>query len=671
MNSFKISIFLLTFLLIDHVNAQIQWASELVGFSSELQKDLASAKQVLGPPNVLPESAAFSPCAWTTSAPDRESMEYIDVAFAIPQHISSVIVSENINPGSIVEIQAFDTLNRKFVLYQKAAKAIYPKNKGGRLFVHSFNRTFYKVRRLKLVLFTEAVPGFNQIDAIGISADTGNFKIEINELKDAGSVSEPENLGPMVNDDIAQELAPVISADGKTLYFTRQFHSENIGDSTKQDVWYSEKSETGFLFSKNIGSPVNNATHNALIAALPDGNSILLLNKYLPDDKFSEGISMSFKNSDGWSFPSSVEIDSFYNLTNTAEYALASDGKTLLMTIQRDDAIGNKDIYVSFKRDDGKWSVPKNLGRDVNTAEVELAPFLASDTKTLFFASKGYPGYGGTDMYMSRRLDDTWTKWSVPQNLGSRLNSTGFDAYYTIPASGDFAYFSSSKDGKSSDIYRVKLPESAKPNPVQIISGKVFNAKTKEPMGASIFYESLNSGKELGQARSNPVSGDFRIVLPSGDKYGFLAEENGFLSVSQNIDLTKISQYGERTMDLYLYPLETGASVQLNNLFFETSKFDLKPEDSLELNRVYKLMIQNSRLTVEISGHTDNVGNDQSNLTLSNNRAMAVTDYLVSKGIEPKRLKSVGYGKTKPLSTNLTEDGRAKNRRIELKILSI
>jgi outer membrane protein OmpA-like peptidoglycan-associated protein len=336
------------------------------------------------------------------------------------------------------------------------------------------------------------------------------------------------------------------------------------------------------------------------------------------------------------------------------------------------DAVGEKDIYVSFKNDDGTWSSPKNLGPDINTAENETSPFLAPDGETVYFSTKGYPGYGGMDMFVSRRLDESWTKWSRPQNLGPKLNTNGFDAYYSIPASGDYAYFSSAKNSLGlNDILRVKIPESAKPKPVVLIKGKVMNAKTKQPLDAGIVFGSLLDSLNKGFAKSNPNSGEYSIVLTAGAVYSYLAQKEGFLSLSESIDLKIIESYMEITVDLQLMPIESGAVIRLNNLFFDTNKFNIKKEAEKELNRVYELMIKYPKMQIEISGHTDNVGSDQENLTLSINRAKSVADYLYLKGIQKDRIKYTGKGKTLPLADNNSEKGKAINRRIEMKVLKI
>jgi len=653
------------------LNAQVQWASELVSFSNEFSRTVCSAKEVLGKPSSIPEKG-FTYCAWSPSKPDDEMDDFIDVRFDVPQEVQQIFIVESVNPGAIFEVYLYSTEGRKFRVFQQVPKPVLPLDKEGRLFNIKIPRTPYLVNRLRIVLISRNVPGYNLIDAIGISSDTSEYKIEIEQIADVGNFAEPENLGSKVN-SYAAELAPQISADGKFLFFTRQNHSENIGDQSTQDIWFSEiDSNQQFSLSKNIGEPVNNAFNNALCAVSPGAQSLLLLNKYLPDGKGEYGISMTTRTDSGWSFPISLELEEFYNLAASGEFNMGSDGNTLLLTAKRRDAIGEKDIYVSFKKEDGTWSVPQNLGPEINTAENETSPFLASDGETVYFSTKGYPGYGGMDIFVSRRLDNSWTRWSKPLNLGPRLNTNGYDAYFSIPASGEYAYFSSSKNSLGlSDIMRVKMPEAAKPKPVVLIRGKVINARTNKPVEANILFGSLLDSLNKGIAKSDPKTGDYNIILTAGVSYGYLAQKAGFLSLSEHIDLDKIETYKEINVDLKLTPIEIGAVIRLNNLFFDSNMFDLKYEDEKELKRIYELMLLYPNMQIEVSGHTDNLGTDQSNLTLSINRAKSVAEYLYNKGIQKDRVVYLGKGKNSPLTENNTEKGRALNRRIEMKLLKI
>jgi outer membrane protein OmpA-like peptidoglycan-associated protein len=490
----------------------------------------------------------------------------------------------------------------------------------------------------------------------------------------AQDIYQKENLGPNVNSKY-EELLPVISPDGKSLFFVRNQHPENIefvegGDN--QDIWFSELMADGsWSPAKNIGTPLNTPGHNFVSSAMPDGNTLLIGNAYNEDGSLFAGVSLTHRIPAGWSFPRKVNIENYYNYSQFVTFFMSNSGKIILMTVNRSDSYGGEDVYVSFLRNDTLWSEPMNLGSGINTEGDEISPYLAADEVTLYYATDGKGGFGSADVFVTRRLDDTWKNWSVPENLGPAINSTGWDAYYYIPASGEYVYFVSWGDeGSNSDIYRIKLPEKVKPNPVTLISGKVMNSKTNLPIEAKIYYELLPEGLESGIARSHHETGEYKITLPSGKKYGFRAEADGFVSVNDYIDVSDINSYNEITRDLYLVPIEIGQIIKLNNIFFDFNKYTLKDESFPELNRVVKFLNENPKITIEIDGHTDNVGSDQYNQTLSENRAKSVYEYLIKNNISESRLSYKGFGESNPVATNKTDEGRQLNRRVEFVILS-
>jgi outer membrane protein OmpA-like peptidoglycan-associated protein len=339
------------------------------------------------------------------------------------------------------------------------------------------------------------------------------------------------------------------------------------------------------------------------------------------------------------------------------------------MSVQREDTYGDRDLYVSFLKDNGNWTEPKNLGKILNTAGTESSPFLAADDRTLYFSSNGFSGYGASDIYVTRRLDDTWTNWSEPENLGPNINSEGDDLFFNIPLTGDAAYYSRGANDADVDIYQLELPVFYKPSPVVVVKGKVYNAKTNEPLGGTrIFYERLSDGVEVGIARSES-SGDYQIILPYGERYGYLAERDGFVAISANINLSEEQEYKEITQDLYLVPIEAGVDITLNNIFFDFDKATLRPESYPELNRLLELLNDNATMRIRIEGHTDNVGSDAYNQGLSQRRANAVGRFLTVNGIASDRLQIVGMGETEPVATNETDEGRQKNRRVQFEIL--
>jgi outer membrane protein OmpA-like peptidoglycan-associated protein len=330
---------------------------------------------------------------------------------------------------------------------------------------------------------------------------------------------------------------------------------------------------------------------------------------------------------------------------------------------------------------------------------------LASDNYTLYFASSRKGGLGGTDIWVSKRMDRSWRKWSKPINMGEKVNSNANELSYTISASGEYAYMSTKKNsvGKG-DLVRFKLREEKKveptvagvqtsntrmeeqrslsegkspidknattPTPVVMISGKVIDGKTGRPIEAKIIYQTLPDGEEVGEAYTNPSTGEYKIVLPYGSKYSYRAVAKDFIAIGKNIDLTEIKEFKEISNDeLKLVPIKAGEKVPLNNIFFEYAKATLRSESFPELDRIAETLKENGNLVIEIQGHTDNVGSNESNLKLSQDRAESVRSYLLSKKLPSNRVTSIGFGETRPIASNDTEEGKAQNRRVEFVIL--
>ena len=395
------------------------------------------------------------------------------------------------------------------------------------------------------------------------------------------------------------------------------------------------------------------------------------LYNYTGDYISDAGISISYRQQDRtWSIPQKVTIEDYYNLDEYESFCPSADRKVMLMSVKRDDSYGSKDLYVSFLENDGSYSKPKNMGNTINTYANEGTPFLATDGKTLYFYSYGHGGYGSADIFVTKRQDETWTNWSKPKNLGPLVNSFAWDTYFSISAEGDYAYLVSTKNSYGNeDIYRIKLDEEDKPEAVVLIYGKVYNKKTNKILGADISYEDLKLDKELGIARSNAGTGEYKIVLPYGKKYGIIAKKKGYMPVSENIDLTKISTYTELEMNLYLAPIEVGETIKMNNLFFDAGKAVLTNESLPELERLLDLMKDNPTMLIELQGHTNNLGSHNALVSLSEQRVNAVKKYLTDKGIKASRITGKGFGPDKPIASNNTQEGRQQNQRVEFKII--
>jgi outer membrane protein OmpA-like peptidoglycan-associated protein len=492
----------------------------------------------------------------------------------------------------------------------------------------------------------------------------------INLVNDINPAIKKKNLGPGINSKYS-EIAPVISPDGQTLYVARQGDPNNEGEKKLYDVWFATRQTDGSWSQlERMGKPINNEGDNLVISVSPDGNTLLLEGLYAADGSYisDQGISVSHRTATGWSMPKKVVIKDFYNLNEYESYCPTVDRKVLIMSIERNDTYGQKDLYVSFLQPNGEYSTPKNMGDDINTYLNEGTPFIAPDNKTLYFYSYGHPGYGSADIFVTKRLDDSWCKWSKPKNLGPTINSSDWDTYYSISAKGDYAYLVSSRNSiGNEDVFEIKLSEESRPDPVVLIYGKVFDSKTKKPIGVDIVYEDFKTGIKGGDARSNPGNGTYKIVLPYGKSYTFRAEADKYIAINEQIDLTQISTYKEIKRDLYLVPIEAGSVINLQSVQFERNTAEILASSYPELDRLVEILKKYPTMEIELSGHTDTRGSADLLLQLSMKRVIAVKNYLIQHGFSSNRISGKGYGGTKPLGTG-SEEIEMKNRRVEFEI---
>ncbi|EMI65847.1 OmpA family protein [Leptospira noguchii] len=503
---------------------------------------------------------------------------------------------------------------------------------------------------------------------------------------------------------------PTVSPDGKYLFWTAYIKR---GKSGTQKIWYSKLDEKGFWEDgKEMSAPLNNEMPSAVISALPGGNELFvfgtfgekeLLDELSKDfetkgnlaarsyknsneyrkkieelrteyDEKTKQISSrvplykSFKEKDSWSKPSILKFPDFYNLYRKKNDSsqeifggstLSSSGRILIYSSQHKDSKGRLDLYVSKMLNDGTFPLGTNLGEVINTTHEEMAPFLASDDRTLYFSSDGHKGLS---IYMTKRTGEGWDQWTKPVEVSENLKGVNF---FSIPANSDWAYIS--KDGR---LFMAYLPKEMRPEKVVIINGKVLDTEGN-PLSADIHYESLKSHEKIGSTKSDPSNGNFSIILPFGDNYGFYAQKKGYLPVSQNLNLSSKKKFSEKVeVILQLPSIRDRGSIQINNLFFESKSFQIAPESIPELNRLAEIVKENPDIEIQIEGHTDNVGKKKDNLILSEKRAAAVAEFLFQKhSISRERIQTKGFGDSVPLSKNDSEEGRKKNRRVNFTIL--
>lgn len=483
-------------------------------------------------------------------------------------------------------------------------------------------------------------------------------------------IYKKEHLGYKINSTY-NELLPIISPNGKYLYFTMgRGNPRNTGDEKYQDIYVSTLLADGtWSFPKNIGPIFNSIADDAISGVSPDGTMLFIKNYSY---NRTNGLCFAKRTSENHWKIDSITIENYYNTNPLLSQSISINGNYIILSIERSDGYGGLDLYVSKIKDRKKnlYSEPQNLGPVINTAKNEIAPFIASDGQTLYFSSDGLPGEGGGDVFITKRFDDSWVNWGYPVNMGPEINTPGMDAYYSVPASGDKAYFSSSNGNNLLDLFSIPLKDYQRPKPVMFMSGTV-TSRSGTPVKASIICTNLSDNSEIATAESLQDDGTFSLIAPVGDHYRIRAEAPGFLSFSDDLDLSKQSGFSEPTFDIMLDSIIVGSKVILGDIFFDFNSSTLEEASFYTLDKQVAFLLDAKDISLEIEGHTDSIGGDEYNKELSQHRADAVKTYLVEKGISADRLTTHGFGSEQPISTNETEEGRRMNRRVVFRITRI
>lgn len=481
------------------------------------------------------------------------------------------------------------------------------------------------------------------------------------------------------------EQNPILSPDGKNLYFTRANDSLNIGGTRdKGDIWVSELQGDGTWGKpQNLGWPVNDELKNYMLGFSPDGN-IMFLNKEKKNPGgliINDGIAFSVKERNTWSRPAPVSVDYLLNKSSHQSGSISADGSIMLLSLQSYASRGEEDIYVSAYRE-GRWTQPVNLGSVINTNLQEMTPYLSPDRKYLYFSSNGHGGKGGRDLFVSERFGDGWSEWSRPKNIGADVNSTGVELNYFIDIKNNLAYFSSTQnsDGygdirahqidlefeiqeENLVVYETLIEQAVEERKTLLLSGKITSSTTKEPVTAAI---NITSGNVALNTNSETESGRYGLEIPVNmGESEINIKAPGYMGVKEIITFS-----GDDTnKDFELTPLEIGATIRLNKVYFERGTSNLLEESFPELANVIDMMNENPGVKIELSGHTDNQGNSKLNLQLSQERVYVVKRYLTENGVDSKRIRGKGYGGTRPVASNAAEETRRLNRRVEITIL--
>jgi outer membrane protein OmpA-like peptidoglycan-associated protein/tetratricopeptide (TPR) repeat protein len=475
-------------------------------------------------------------------------------------------------------------------------------------------------------------------------------------------VFTPKNLGNGVNTE-ESEYFPSLTIDGKELVFTRRLKNFN------EDFYFSKQKPDGqWDLAIPIEGDVNTEDNEAAQNISQDGQWLVFTASNRRDGFGGFDIYISYLTPKGWGDP--VNLGGIVNSDQwDSQPCLSPDKKDLYFASRRFGGYGGSDIYVSHLLPSGKWGRPENLGPGINTPADDQCPFIHADNQTLYFTTSFWQGYGDDDIFFVRK--EAGGGWTKPVNLGYPINTISREGTLFVTTDGKTAYYASDRnDSKGgTDIYSFELREDVRPYKTLWVKGKVFDTKTSKGLSSTVELIDLSTKKTFSKTQTDE-DGKYLITLPVGKDYAFNVNHTGYLFYSDNFSLSHSSPDSSYEKNIPLQPLEVNATVVLNNVFFDVKKFELKPESQIELDKLVQLLKDNPALKIEISGHTDNAGKPAENLILSNNRAKAVVKYLVSKGVTIQRLTAKGYGETKPAADNKTEEGRAKNRRTEMKVIS-
>ena len=483
----------------------------------------------------------------------------------------------------------------------------------------------------------------------------------------------PKNMGLKVNSG-GHDYLPNLTADGQLIFFTSR-RNTNIGGFNRElkdyaeDFYYCIRKDDVWQEAVNLGPPVNTELNEGSASITPDAQAVYFTICSAPGGMGSCDLYWSEMDGTTWTPPKNLG-DKVNSAAWESHPAIANDGKTLYFSSSRAGGKGGADIWYTTRSKDG-WSEPINIGEPINTPGDEYSPFIHADDQTLYFSSNTHLGMGGFDLFFSKKM--TNGRWSSPRNLGYPLNTSADERAIFINAAGDKGYINANRADSygQTDLYEFDLDKSIRPEKATFVRGYVYDSLTKKPLFVQVTIINIATGDTIRQVHSNKATGKFLLSLPINQDYVAFVETPGYLFYSKSFRLTTVEGTQYFDLEIPLQPIQVGATIILNNIFFETGKYELLPTSFIELERVVTFMQKNARLRVQLRGHTDSVGSDTDNLKLSQSRANAVREYLLTKGIENSRIESVGFGETIPIADNSTENGRALNRRTEFKIISI
>lgn len=470
------------------------------------------------------------------------------------------------------------------------------------------------------------------------------------------------------------EYWPSLTADESAMVFTRLVPKAETNlafwGNWQEDIYISEKLSNGWALARGISPQVNTLQNEGAESITADGQKMYYTACNREDGKGKCDIYVSERTPAGWG-PGVNLGDPVNTGSSEKQPSLSADGRTLYFVSNRPGGKGKFDIWISHLQDDGHWSEPVNAGDSINTPDDEQSPFIHPDNRTLYFSSDGWPGLGGYDIFVSRKKEGKDSSWSTPVNLGYPVNTFADEIGFVVNARGNKGYFASDRDqSRRKDIFEIDLPAVVRPLAVSYVKGKIFDAETHQPLEALLELVDLETRQVVHRSFSRKSNGEFLVCIPIAHEFAFNVSKDKYLFHSEHFAITDTMAVDKPFLkDFTMEPIRVGKKTVLNNVFFETNSYELNQKSAVELNRLVQFLKSNPQLKIEIMGHTDNSGNEKFNLSLSENRAKSVADYLIQQGIDAKRITYKGYGEKFPVADNNTAEGRALNRRTEFKII--
>jgi OmpA-OmpF porin, OOP family len=517
-----------------------------------------------------------------------------------------------------------------------------------------------------------------------------------------------EKLPESINTKEFDEVTPIVTHDGGTIFFTRvgsgdfnktiwidgkdvsddylyrdylanlrAIYSEIAGKQIlgnpersdfNQDIWYAESREHEFDHLVHPPTPLNNALPNSVCSLTPEGNAFIVVNQFPKDGGMNKGFSLVRLLADGtWSYPEPIEIEDYDITSASISLTMSNDGQVLILSLPQSQGSSENDLFLSVKIAENRWSKPKNMGSSVNSPYREVTPYLSADSKELYFASNRPLSVGGLDLFFISRLDETWENWSKPRRFVEPINTVGDESQPYFNAATGHLYFSSRRDG-THDIFRVKIAPDV---PQELyIRGKIVNTSTGKVVDGRVLYG--DAASPYFDKYLETVEGYFLIKVKQGQPLRLTGHKAGFINHELVLNFEK-NQFFDKAKEVTLYvdSVAVGGTITINPIYFKRSTPIIMQESFAELDYLVEIMQRFREVSITIEGHTDNFGTPETLQKLSEDRALEVRKYLVAHKVHPKRILTVGYGASKPLNTNTNEESRHLNRRVEFRITKL